>query len=126
MFFDLTQILDWLINYKYLILFPVTIFEGPIITVIAGFLSSLNTLDLLIAFGVVVLGDLTGDTLYYCIGYWGRESFVARWGKYVGLNIDRVRFMERQFEKRGKTLLLWGKISHFSEPPSWFQPAFQK
>lgn len=112
MFFDYTQIFDWLINYRYVILFPFTIVEGPIITVIAGFLSSLGALDLLIAFGVVVLGDLVGDTLYYSIGYWGRENFVAKWGKYIGLNIERVRKMERQFEKRGKTLLIWGKISH--------------
>lgn len=112
MFFDFTQIFSWLINYKYLILLPFTIVEGPIITVIAGFLSSLGALDLLITFSVVVLGDLIGYIIYYSIGHWGREKFVIKWGKFIGLNLERVQRMERQFARRGKTLLIWGKISH--------------
>lgn len=112
MFFSFSQIISWLINYKYLILMPITIVEGPIITVIAGFLSSLGSLDPFISFGIVVLGDIIGDSMYYGIGYWGREKFVARWGKYIGLSLKRVRAMEHQFEKRGRLLLIWGKISH--------------
>lgn len=112
MFFTFTQIFSWLINYKYLILFPITIIEGPIITIIAGFLSSLGVLDLLIAFAVIVIGDLVGDTMYYFIGRYGRGKFITRWGKYIGLSMDKVAMMERQFKKRGKALLIWGKISH--------------
>lgn len=112
MFLSFAQIISWLINYKYLILFPLTIVEGPIVMVIAGLLSSLGALDLLITFGVVIAGDLTGDIIYYSIGRWGRENFINRWGKYIGLNIKRVKEMELQFKKRGKLLLIWGKISH--------------
>lgn len=112
MFFTFAQIFSWLINYKYLILFPITIIEGPIITVIAGFLSSLGALDLLIAYVVIVFGDLVGDIMYYFIGRYGREKFITKWGKYIGLSINKVIIMEQQFKKRGKALLIWGKISH--------------
>ena len=112
MFFSFAQIFGWLINYKYLILLPVTVVEGPIITVIAGFLASTGVLELFTAFAVVIVGDVIGDTLYYSIGRWGREKFVARWGKYIGLSLERVQKMEHQFEKRGKMILIWGKISH--------------
>ncbi|OGF24153.1 hypothetical protein A3H66_00580 [Candidatus Falkowbacteria bacterium RIFCSPLOWO2_02_FULL_45_21] len=112
MFFSFAQIFGWLINYKYLILFPITIIEGPIITVIAGFLSSLGALELLAAFITVVLGDIVGDIVYYSVGYWGREKFICRCGKCLGLDIERIKKMERQFKKRGRLLLIWGKISH--------------
>lgn len=112
MFFSLTQVVAWLTTYKYLILLPITIIEGPIITVIAGFLASLNILGLFTTYAVVVFGDVVGDLLYYGIGYWGRENFIARWGKYIGLSLERVKAMENQFKKRGKSILIWGKISH--------------
>ncbi|MDO8593278.1 MAG: DedA family protein [bacterium] len=112
MIFSFAQIFSWLISYKYLILFPITVVEGPIITIIAGFLSSLGIFNLLIAYLVVLAGDLAGDSLYYAIGRWGREKFIAKWGKYIGLNIGRVVRMEEQFKKRGQSILIWGKISH--------------
>jgi len=38
----LLQIVNWLLAYKYLLLFPIAVIAGPIITVIGGFLSSLG------------------------------------------------------------------------------------
>jgi membrane protein DedA with SNARE-associated domain len=64
MIFTLSQIINWLEVYKYFVLFPVTIFEGPIITVIAGYLSSLGFLNFYVAYGVIVLGDTVGDILF--------------------------------------------------------------
>lgn len=111
MLFTFAQIFSWLINYSYLILMPIAIIEGPIITVIAGFLSSLGVLNLLLAYLTVVIGDMIGDALYYSIGYFGREKFIARWGKYIGLKMERVLKMESLFENRGKAILIWGKIT---------------
>lgn len=112
MFFTFAQIFGWLINYKYIILVPLVMLEGPLTIMTAGFLSSLNVLDLLIAFGVIVLSDISGDIIYYSIGHWGGEKFISRWGKYIGMNLTHVKKIEHQFQKRGKILLFWGKISH--------------
>ncbi len=111
MLFTFAQIFGWLAGFRYWMLFPVAVIEGPIITVIAGFLSSLGALDLLISYSVVVMGDLAGDSLYYAIGRFGRERFILKWGKYIGLKIERVRKMESQFKKRGKAILIGGKMS---------------
>ena len=86
----LEQIILLLTTYKYLLLFPIVVFEGPIITVIAGFLSSLGYLNIFIAYGVVVVGDIAGDIMYYALGYYGRDRFVNRWGRFLGITSERV------------------------------------
>ncbi|MDO8676322.1 MAG: DedA family protein [Candidatus Azambacteria bacterium] len=106
------QIIALLVSYKYLILFPLAIAEGPIITVIAGFLSSLGRFNIYAVYAVVVAGDVVGDGVYYAFGYYGRQKFTERWGRLVGITTERVLRLEKHFEKHsGKTLVI-GKLSH--------------
>ncbi|MGD0976906.1 MAG: DedA family protein [Minisyncoccia bacterium] len=103
---------SWLLKYRYLAIFPIAVFEGPILTVIVGFLASLGIFNLLISYTVIVLGDLTGDSLHYAVGRYGGRKFIEKWGRYVGLSFEKIEPIERQFEKRGNTLLFWGKAMH--------------
>jgi membrane-associated protein len=106
------QIILLLTAHKYLFLFPVVVVEGPIITVIAGFLSSLGLFNIFIAYAVVVVGDIVGDIIYYALGYYGGQRFVKRWGRFLGITLERVERLEKHFEKHsGKTLII-GKLSH--------------
>lgn len=68
---DLGQIIFWLGAYKYFILFPLLILEGPIITVIIGFLSSLGELNFFVAYVFAVLANLISDSILYLLGRWG-------------------------------------------------------
>lgn len=113
MIFSLSQIIALLLQYKYLVLFPVAIVEGPIVTVLAGFLASQNYLNIFVSFGLIVVADLIGDSMFYAIGRWGGQTFIQRWGRYIGLHPERVAQVEAHFTKHsGKTLLV-GKLSHF-------------
>lgn len=112
MFYTLNQIVGWLIHFKYLVIFPFAVFEGPIITIIAGFLSSTGHLNFWLSFLTVVLGDWVSDTLYYCIGRFGREKFITKFGKYFGLNETRVEQMERHFKNHPWKIFSFGKIAH--------------
>jgi membrane protein DedA with SNARE-associated domain len=107
----LQQIIFLLTTHKYLFLFPVVV-EGPIITVIVGFLSSLGLLNIFIAYAVVVVVDIVGDTIYYELGYYGIQRSVNRWGRFLGITLEHVERLEKHFEKHsGKTLII-GKLSH--------------
>ncbi len=106
------QIIPWLLHYKYLALFPLTVIEGPIITVIAGFFSSLGYINFFLAYAVIVAGDLGGDALHYLVGRVGGIKFIDKWGRFIGVGKDQVESMERQFSKRGSKLLFIGKMSH--------------
>jgi membrane protein DedA with SNARE-associated domain len=88
------------------------IVEGPIITVIAGFLSSIGHLNLFAVYAVVVVGDLVGDSLYYALGYYGRKNFIERWGHFLGITVKRIERLEKHFKKHsGKTLII-GKLTN--------------
>ena len=78
-----------------LILFPIAVVEGPIITVIAAYVASLGYLNLPAVFCVVVAADLVGggtDTQTYDInylssgcGYWGCGTYASPTSKsFVG------------------------------------------
>lgn len=120
------EIILLLTTYKYLFLFPVVVVEGPIITVIAGFLSSTGYLNLFIAYAVILIGDITGDSLYYCLGRWGSIRFINRWGHYVGLTIERVKKIKQHFiNHTGKTIII-GKFAHSIEIPFLIAAGFAK
>ncbi len=112
----LDQIIALLTTYKYFILFPVSILEGPIIAIIAGFLCSSGILNPFIAGLVLLLGDMTGDTLYYSLGRFGGRPFLRKWGHLFGVNEDKVFRTEEHFKKHaGKTILFgktqaWGSV----------------
>ena len=113
MVLSLDTAMQWLQHYRYLILFPGAIVEGPIITIIAGFFASLGYFNIFLAYGTIVLGDLTGDGLWYGLGgYFSRHRHIGRWGKFFGLTDERIQHLKKHFEKHsGKTLAL-GKLSH--------------
>lgn len=112
MIFSLTQVMQWLLHYKYFVLFPVMVVEGPMITVIAGFLSSLGYLNIFVVYVVVVIGDLVGDSIYYAGGRWGRKRFVRRWGRYVGIRMERIMQLQEYFAKHKAKTLIVAKLSH--------------
>jgi len=102
----------WVSTYGYIVLFPIMVLEGPIITVIGGFLSSVGIFNVYIVFLIVVLGDLTGDTIFYSIGRFGRLSVIDRWGHLFGMDRKSVEALEKHFHNHaGKTLLI-GKLTH--------------
>lgn len=112
MAFGIGQAALWLSHYKYFALFPLAVLEGPIITVLTGFFSSLGYINFFLAYLVIVAGDLAGDALHYTLGRFGREKFIDKWGHYIGVDKEQVEFLERQFDKRGSKLLFIGKMAH--------------
>ncbi len=106
------QLLSILIQYRYILLFPIAVFEGPIITMFAGLLVSLGYMNFWVAYAILVAGDVTGDVLYYALGRWGREGFVSKWGHYFGLYPERVERVEKHFEENGVRTLIIGKFTH--------------
>ncbi len=98
-------------SYGYVGLFLVVIVEGPIATIIAAFLASQGILDVWLVYLVVVLGDLTGDFLYYGAGRSGRTVF-GRWGKLSEPRQRRLTALKDRFRARAGPTLLMGKITH--------------
>jgi len=99
------EIVSLLLTYKYLILFPISFIEGPAATIIAGFASSIGIMNLAIALVIVIVADLASDCLYYAIGRFGREKFVGKWGRFIGIDAKKAMNLEDNFSHHiGKSL----------------------
>jgi len=104
-----------LFQYKYLILFPGILFEGPILTMLGGFLASPSggsVMNIEAVFIVAVLADLTGDVLYYSIGRFSGSDFIEKYRKFLGLTQERLSKLKHYFERHGSKTIILGKISH--------------
>ena len=109
---SIAKIISLLLLYRYAILFPIVVFEGPIVTVIAGFFISLGKLSWLATVFVIVVADLTGDALHYAVGYSSRHRRATKLMAFLGINQKRLEHVERHFKKHPKKTLLLGKIAH--------------
>lgn len=100
-----------ILTYKYAILLPIAIVEGPITTIIGAFLASLGILDVYIVYVIAVLGNVIGDVVYYWIGRFGSHKFIPKYGHYVGVTESKIKYAEEHYRKHlGKTLF-FGKIT---------------
>lgn len=113
MFLSPSQVMVLLEHYKYLLIFPIAVIEGPIIIIISGFLVYLRHLNFFIAYPVLVMADMIGDSMYYSIGkYWARSIFIRKLGLFLGYDEKSETFLENHFKKhKGKTFLI-AKVSH--------------
>ncbi len=98
-------------HYGYWLLFPIAVIEGPIITVIAALLAAQGYLNIFAVYGIVVVGDMVGDLLYYAPGRWGKK-YIVRWGHLFGVNHEQLAALEERFRTRGGRTVLFGKWTH--------------
>ncbi len=113
MFASPAELLSILEHYKYWIIFPIAVFEGPIIIIISGFLVSLGYLNGWIAYLVVIIADMIGDSLYYSIGrFWGKSKFIKRIGKYIGYDEESEKYIEDHFRRHKIKTFMIGKVTH--------------
>ena len=113
MFGASSHILLFLEHYKYLVIFPIAILEGPFVMVICGFLVSIGFLNGIGVYFLLVLGDTVGDIFHYYIGYHStRLEWVKKFGKVFGYDEKGEKFLEEHFHKhKGKTLFI-AKVAH--------------
>lgn len=110
-------VIGWLLEYRYVILFPLVVVEGPIVTILAGFLASLGSLNFWICYPLIVVADMTGDVFMYAQGRWGGKPAVEKWGHLFGVSPEIIGRLEEHFKKNPGKTLIFGKLSHFFGGP---------
>ena len=107
----MNKILTLLLAYRYPILIPFAIFEGPIVTVIAGFLVSVGLMNLFAVYGIVVVSDILGDAALYFIGYrgWG---FLMKYGFRFGVMKEKMERTNDYFKENHRKAIVLSKLVH--------------
>lgn len=104
-------ILGYLETYRYVLIIPITIIEGPIVMVLCGFLLRFGTFDLIPLYGALTLADLIGDIVWYCVGrFWG-IPFVKRFGKFFSITERTLERVSALFHKHHNKILFISKIT---------------
>ncbi|MEI7810028.1 MAG: VTT domain-containing protein [bacterium] len=104
-------ILSLFIQYKYLILFPIIVIEGPFATIISGFLISLGIFSVYIAFPIIILGDLTSDSIFYFIGRFSGKS-LNKWTLYFGISEEKLENAKKYFNRNSTKAIVASKFIH--------------
>ena len=98
--------------YGLWLLAPVSILEGPIVTVIAAYMASLGLMNVYAVFAVCVIGDLIGDAILYMVGRFGPRSLPGRWQVRLGLRRKQRKGLQTHFAQVGGRTLIIGKLTH--------------
>lgn len=104
------EIFHFLLTYRYPMLLVASTIEGPIVTIIGAFLSTLGYLNLFFVFWIVLAGDIFGDMIHYAIGRWGGAPLLNRWGHHIGVTEKRFLRLKQSFHTHPRRTLFTGKL----------------
>ena len=108
---SLDAVISWLITYKYLVIFPLVIVEGPVIMMVSGFFLRLGHFDFWPLYIVLMAGDLTADVAWYYAGYHGARRLVGKYGKFFSITEDLLTKTEQVFHRHHNKILFFSKIT---------------
>jgi membrane protein DedA with SNARE-associated domain len=108
----MNSILLLVLQYRYLIILPFAIIEGPIFALLIGFLVYAKVLDLIPAFFVMVIGDFIPDTAYYFIGYYGyQKGIVGKIFRKEGRIFEHVEIIKGLWQKHPRKTMFVSKLA---------------
>lgn len=108
----LAGVSELLLAYRYWILFPIAVLEGPFLALVVGSLSALGYFDPFLAYLILICGDFVPDTVLYFTGRWGkRAALIEKYGHKIGLSGERFTAIERLWREHPKKTMLMSKLA---------------
>ncbi len=102
-----------LMEYKYFLLFPLALIEGPLVALVAGFLVSIGYMTVIPAFIVMLFGDLIPDSVYYYMGRYGNKfNLMEKYGHKFKLISSNFPLVERLWKTHPRKMMFFGKLSY--------------
>jgi len=102
-----------ILEYRYAILVPLALIEGPIVAFIAGTLAALGYFNI---FGLGIFffaRDMGMDAAYYAIGYFGgNTAFARRTLKKLHITEDHLEDVRTLWENHPLSTMFIGKLSY--------------
>lgn len=99
------------------LLLPVAILEGPIVTVLAGWLAHEGAFNVWAAYGIVIVADLVGDVAVHQVGRHGGSVLPAWLRRRLAADPERVAALVGHFRDRGGRTVVIAKVTHVAGLP---------
>ena len=107
----LEQALLFTSTFKYVLVFLGTVIEGPVIMLAGGFLVHLGVFDALPLYCTILVADLTGDVLWYWVGYRFAEPFMKKHGHFLSVTPEVFEKVKGLFHKYHERILILSKMT---------------
>lgn len=102
-----------ILQYRYWILIPLSLIEGPVVAFVAGTLASLGYFNLYFLAALFFIRDVGLDGVYYAVGYFGgRTAFAKRMLVKIGITDDHLEKVRVLWERRPGWTMFIGKVSY--------------
>lgn len=109
---DDTFLIGLIRDYGLLVLAPLALLEGPIVSVFGGYLAGRGLVPFNALLVLVVVADLVGDVMLYGIGRHGGRRVPQRWRGRLGLSPERQERLVDEIHTHGTRMLAVGKLTH--------------
>ena len=114
---DPTGAVELLINYRYWLLIPLSLIEGPVMAFIAGALSRLGYFNIYLVFIIFFLRDVILDGVFYVIGRFGGQTpFIRRLLTKIGVKENHAQEVKVLWTKHGLRTMFLSKLSYSLSP----------
>ena len=107
----LVYALTFTAKIKYVLIFIGALVEGPVLMVAAGFMLRYEVVTVIPLYTALVLGDLTGDIIWYYAGYYFAEPIIRKHGKHIGVTPEVFEKGKKLFAHYHEKVLILSKIT---------------
>jgi membrane protein DedA with SNARE-associated domain len=102
-----------ILTYRYWILIPLTLVEGPVVAFFAGTLAAAGYFDPFILAAVFFVREAVMDGFYYALGYYGiKRAFVARLLEKIGVHDGHIEEVRSLWTKHPFKTMFLSKIAY--------------
>lgn len=102
-----------ILQYRYWILIPLSLIEGPVIAFVAGTFASVGYFNMYFLAALFFVRDVGLDLTYYGLGHFGaKTAFVQKMLKKLGVTPDHLGAVRTLWEKRPFWTMFIGKVSY--------------
>ena len=105
-------------NYKYLAIFLIAVFEGPLVCLFAGFLVFSGYLSIIPTYITIVLGDFIPDVVYYFIGVYGdKKKLIEKYGSKFNFISANINLLKKLWHEHGRKTMFFSKLAYGLSTP---------
>ncbi len=96
---------------KYLILALLVAVEGPLATLLGAAAAAAGAMRLNLVFVAAGAGNLSADVLWYLLGYSGKQEWLLRFGRWIGLRNHHLTRLQENMQRHAPKILLVAKLT---------------
>jgi len=107
-----------ILTYRYIVLVPLALAEGPVLSFTCGILVAAGYLDVFVTFAVLLCADLVRDVFYYGLGRFGENnSRIKHFADRIGVGDEQIGILHRFWLQHSVKAMLLSKLAYALTPP---------